>query len=59
MIVVNDWKSLTIITKYPILDATAALDPPLITDKVNKKMKVIGLLRKLQSILPRLSLLPI
>ena len=29
MIIVNDWKPLTIITKHSILDAAAALDPPL------------------------------
>ena len=28
--IVNGWKPLTIITKRPILDVTAALDPPLI-----------------------------
>ena len=27
--IVNDWKPLTIITKHSILDAAAALDPPL------------------------------
>ena len=30
MIIVNGWKPLTIITKRSILDAAAALDPPLI-----------------------------
>ena len=29
VIIVNGWKSLTIITKSPILDVAAALDPPL------------------------------
>ena len=29
VIIVNGWKSLTIITKRSILDVTAALDPPL------------------------------
>ena len=29
VIVVNGWKSLTIITKHSILDVAAALDPPL------------------------------
>ena len=29
VIIVNGWKPLTIITKHPILDAAAALDPPL------------------------------
>ena len=28
LIIVNDWKPLTIITKHPILDVVAALDPP-------------------------------
>ena len=30
MIIVNDWKPLTIITKSSILDVAAVLDPPLI-----------------------------
>ena len=30
VIIVNDWKPLTIITKRPILDVTAALNPPLL-----------------------------
>ena len=29
VIIVNGWKPLTIITKRPILDVAAALDPPL------------------------------
>ena len=29
VIIVNGWKPLTIITKHPILDVEAALDPPL------------------------------
>ena len=29
VIIVNGWKSLTIITKYSILDVVAVLDPPL------------------------------
>ena len=29
LIIVNDWKPLTIITKSSILDVAAALDPPL------------------------------
>ena len=29
VIIVNGWKPLTIITKHSILDAAAALDPPL------------------------------
>ena len=29
VIIVNGWKPLTIITKRPILDVVAALDPPL------------------------------
>ena len=29
MIIVNDWKPLTFITKSSILDAAAVLDPPL------------------------------
>ena len=28
VIIVNDWKPLTIITKHSILDVIAALDPP-------------------------------
>ena len=32
VIILNGWKSLTIITKHPILDIAAALDPPLIRD---------------------------
>ena len=30
VIIVNGWKSLTIITKSPILDVVAVLDPPLV-----------------------------
>ena len=30
MMMVNGWKTLTIITKHSILDVTAVLDPPLI-----------------------------
>ena len=30
VIIVDGWKPLTIITKSPILDVTAVLDPPLI-----------------------------
>ena len=30
MIIVNDWKPLTIITKSTILDIATVLDPPLI-----------------------------
>ena len=29
MIIVNDWKPLTIITKHSILNVAAVLDPPL------------------------------
>ena len=32
VIIVNGWKSLTIITKRSILDVAAALDPPLDAD---------------------------
>ena len=31
VIIVNGWKSLTIITKRSILDVAAVLDPPLMT----------------------------
>ena len=34
VIIVNDWKPLTIITKCSILDVAAALDPPLIMGKM-------------------------
>ena len=30
VIIVNDWKLLTVITKRSILDVAAALDPPLV-----------------------------
>ena len=30
VIIVNDWKPLTIITKHSILDVAAVLDPPLV-----------------------------
>ena len=30
VIIVNGWKPLTIVTKHSILDAAAALDPPLV-----------------------------
>ena len=33
VIIVNDWKPLTIITKHSILDVAAALDLPLILSK--------------------------
>ena len=38
VIIVNVWKPLTIITKHSILDAEAALDPPL--DIKHVKMKI-------------------
>ena len=38
VIIVNGWKPLTIITKHSILDAAAALDPPLIA--CHKKYKL-------------------
>ena len=31
VIIVNGWKSLTIIAKHSILDVAAVLDPPLVT----------------------------
>ena len=39
VILVNDWKSLTIITKCSILDAAAALDPPLGTKTLQQLIK--------------------
>ena len=39
VIIVNGWKSLTIITKRFILDVAAALDPSLHLRIGNKKMK--------------------
>ena len=35
VIIVNGWRSLTIITKHSILDVAATLDPPLITSVIN------------------------
>ena len=40
VILVNDWKSLTIITKCSILDAAAALDPPLGTKNLQQLIKI-------------------
>ena len=34
VIIVNDWKPLTIITKHSILDVAAVLDPPLKISKI-------------------------
>ena len=39
VIIVNDWKPLTIITKRSILDIAAALDPPLSAQKVKFSIK--------------------
>ena len=36
VMIVNDWKPLTIITKHSILDAAAALDPPLLGEWRNQ-----------------------
>ena len=38
VIIVNGWKPLTIITKHSILDAAAALDPPLILDPLKRQI---------------------
>ena len=37
VIIVNGWKSLTIVTKSSILDVAAVLDPPLQLDKIKYK----------------------
>ena len=44
VIIVNDWKPLTIITKSSILDVAAVLDPSLITitDELLNILKTIG-----------------
>ena len=43
VIIVNDWKPLTIITKRSILDVAAVLDPPLvITRKTSKNLLIFG-----------------
>ena len=41
VILVNDWKPLTIITKCSILDVAAALDPPLGTKNLQQLIKLI------------------
>ena len=40
VIIVNGWKPLTIITKRPILDVAAALDPPLDVTKLIYKAHI-------------------
>ena len=40
VIIVNGWKSSTIITKYSILDVAAALDPPLERTKQQMSWKM-------------------
>ena len=37
VVIVNDWKPLTIIIKRSILDVGAALDPPLVGDSGNSE----------------------
>ena len=49
MIIVNGFQPLTIITKHSILDAAAALDPPLICDCL-KKEKGVNCMRLTYSI---------
>ena len=40
MVIVNDWKPLTIITKSSTLDVAAVLDPPLLTFLSQLKIKI-------------------
>ena len=40
VILVNDWKPLTIITKCSILDVAAALDPPLGRENLQQLIKI-------------------
>ena len=57
VIIVNNWKPLTIITKSSILDVAAVLDPPLskvkfeTTGKVSKKLKDKRFFRKINDII--------
>ena len=42
VIIVNDWKPLTIITKRSILNVAAVLDPPLISVNCTRKTKMLS-----------------
>ena len=45
LIIVNGWKPLTIITKHPILDAAAAVDPPLIRELFLEMVATLNLIK--------------